>query len=59
MPAMIQLANGSSWIPSRFGSEYMMYSSVRKPGASIVIHPILPGMLKRKVVEVLPEGYQG
>jgi hypothetical protein len=36
----------------------MMYSSVMKPGASIVAHPILPGMLKRDSVDVLPWGYQ-
>ena len=30
-----------------------------KPGASIVIHPIFPGRLKREVVEVFPDGYQG
>ena len=27
------------------------------PGASIVAHPIFPGMLKRDSIEVLPDGY--
>jgi hypothetical protein len=45
-------------MPSSMGSEYMMYSRAMKPGASIVAHPILPGMLKRDCVDVLPCGYQ-
>ena len=35
-----------------------MYSNIRKPGVSIVAQPILPGMLKRDGVDVLPIGYQ-
>ncbi len=54
--AMVQFVNGRLSIPSCFGRLYMMYRSVMKPGASIVAQPILPGMLKVEVVEVLPIG---
>ena len=34
-----------------------MYNNVRNPGASMVAHPIFPGMLKRDSMDVLPIGY--
>ena len=36
----------------------MMYRSNRKPGTSIVHHPIFPGMLNLELTDVLPWGYQ-
>lgn len=36
----------------------MRYRSVSKPGSSIKIQAILPGMLNRESMEVLPIGYQ-
>ena len=59
MPAIALFGHGNSLTPSFFGSEYMMYRSTMKPGASIVIHPSFPGILKWKFVEVFPRGYQG
>ena len=55
-PAIVQFANGRLAIPSCFGRLYMMYRSVIKPGASIVAQPILPGIFKADVVDVLPMG---
>ena len=54
--AIVQFANGRLAIPSCFGKLYIMYKSVIKPGASIVAQPILPGILKVDVVDVLPMG---
>ena len=54
--AIVQFANGRLVIPSCFGRLYIIYKSVIKPGASIVAQPILPGILKVDVVEVLPMG---
>lgn len=54
---MVQLGHGSDSMPSCWGKVYMIYRSVMKPGASIVAHPIFPGMLKRDGWEVLPAGY--
>ena len=56
--AMSQLAPGRCSIPFFWGRVNMIYSSVMKPGASIVANPIFPGMFKRDCVEVLPIGYQ-
>ncbi len=53
---MIQFAIGNLSIPFCAGSVNMIYKSVINPGASIVAHPILPGMLKRDSVDVLPIG---
>jgi hypothetical protein len=36
----------------------MQYIKMRKPGASIVSQPILPGRLSRDVTDVLPIPYQ-
>ena len=55
-PAMSQLARGRLSMPFWAGRVNIMYKSVMKPGASIVAQPILPGMLKRDSVEVLPMG---
>jgi hypothetical protein len=57
-PAIVQLPQGSSLIPSSFGRAYIMYNSTRKPGDSIVAHPIFPGMFHLDSVDVLPCGYQ-
>lgn len=57
MPAIVQFPQARLSIPSSFGRLYMQYSSVMKPGASIVNQPSLPGMLKRESMEVLPIGY--
>ena len=54
--AIVLFTNGSSSMPSCSGSEYIMYNNVIKPGASIVAQPILPGILKRDFVDVLPIG---
>ena len=54
--AMVQFVNGRLSIPSCLGRLYMMYKRVMKPGASIVAQPILPGILRVDVVEVLPMG---
>ena len=60
MPAMTQLPTGSlrQSRPSSPGKLNMIYSSVMKPGASIVNQPILPGRLKRDSTDVLPMPYQ-
>lgn len=55
-PAIIQLTGGKLSIPSCFGRLYIIYSNIIKPGASMVAHPILPGILKRDGLDVLPIG---
>ena len=55
---MVQLPHGRASIFSSLGSAYMMYNNVMKPGASIVIQAILPGIFRRDSMEVLPCGYQ-
>ena len=54
IPAIVQLPHGRLDIPNSWGSVFIMYSNVMKPGASIVIHAILPGMFKRDSTDVLP-----
>lgn len=44
-------------MPWRAGRVFMVYSSVRKPGASIVSQPMRPGTLKRLTTDVLPMPY--
>lgn len=55
-PAMTQFTIGKLSIPFCAGRVNMIYKSVINPGASIVAHAILPGMLKRDSVDVLPIG---
>lgn len=56
MPAMTQFVGGNDERLSSCGSVYMIYSTVRKPGASMVNQPILPGMFSRDSIDVLPIG---
>jgi len=56
---MILFCHGNCARPIFEGRVFMMYSNVIKPGTSIVIQPILPGILKRLVVDVLPAPYHG
>lgn len=57
MPAMAQLLIGTLSMPVCSGRVDIMYSSKMNPGASIVIHPIRPGILNLDSIEVLPMGY--
>ena len=45
-------------MPCRSGIVLIRYSSVRKPGASIVIQATRPGRLSLLATLVLPMGYQ-
>jgi hypothetical protein len=56
--AMILFSQGRVSIPFIEGSVNIRYSRMRKPGASIVSQPILPGRLSRDVTDVLPIPYQ-
>lgn len=58
MPAITQFPVGTLSIPVCPGKVNMIYSSKMKPGASIVIHPIRPGILNFDSMDVLPMGYQ-
>ena len=51
-------SQGSDAKPVSAGKVFMMYRRVRKPGASIVSHAILPGMLNLLFEDVLPAPYQ-
>lgn len=55
---MSQLAMGRVDILFWAGRANMRYRSVSTPGSSIMIQAILPGMLNRESMEVLPIGYQ-
>ena len=56
--AMVLFSHGRLLMPFISGSVNMRYSKRRKPGASIVNQPILPGRLSRDVTDVLPIPYQ-
>lgn len=56
MPAMTQFVGGSDERLRSWGRAYMMYKRVIKPGTSMVNQPILPGMLRRELIDVLPIG---
>jgi hypothetical protein len=56
MPAMTQFVGGSDERLRSWGRVYMMYKRIMKPGASIVNQPILPGILRRDSIDVLPMG---
>ncbi len=55
---MVLFSQGSDARPVSAGKVFMMYRRVRKPGASIVSHAILPGILNLLFDEVLPAPYQ-
>ena len=57
-PANTLFCHGKSVIPYFAGSVFMMYSSVKNPGHSIVNQAMRPGMLSRLATEVLPMPYQ-
>lgn len=56
--AIILFSQGRLSIPFISGSVSMRYIKRRKPGASIVNQPNLPGRLSRDVTDVLPIPYQ-
>ncbi len=56
--AMSKLGIGSCSIPFCCGRVFIVYKSRMNPTASIVAHPIFPGMFKGESIEVLPCGYQ-
>jgi hypothetical protein len=55
---MILFSQGRDARPVSAGRVFMMYKRVQKPGASIVSHAILPGILNLLFEEVLPAPYQ-
>lgn len=55
-PAIIQLPSGKLSMPFCLGRVNMMYRRLMKPGASMVAHAILPGMLNRELTDVFPCG---
>lgn len=56
--AMVLFSHGRLLIPFISGSVNIRYIRRRKPGASMVSQPILPGRLSRDVTDVLPIPYQ-
>lgn len=53
---MALFSQGREMMPAA-GIAFIQYNKVMKPGTSIVNHPILPGILNRLVLDVLPIPY--